>query len=163
MLSRARHPAHAKVMTSEISYISGNILKIILKLLTLCIYFLMLYISRAVFVCFEALFCSCCCNREIGCPVLHLSPIASGRAVSRDDRLRQMFSSKCGALVFDSELDAVLDSVLGNCRDSFLCLRGVADYRGDGSRRSEWQPYAALAAASIMKAVICAMEPPQDN
>jgi hypothetical protein len=83
--------------------------------------------------------------------------------VSRDDRLRQMFSSKCGALAFDSELDAVLDSVLGNCRDSFLCLRGVADYRGDGSRRSEWQPYAALAAASVMKAVICAMEPPQDN
>lgn len=102
-------------------------------------------------------------NRETGCPVLHLSPVASGRAVSRDDRLRQMFSSKCGALVFDSELDAVLDSVLGNCRDSFLCLRGVADYRGDGSRRSEWQPYAALAAASVMKAVICAMEPPQDN
>ncbi|KDR14122.1 uncharacterized protein LOC110834835 isoform X4 [Zootermopsis nevadensis] len=101
--------------------------------------------------------------REFGCPVLHLSPIASGRAVSRDDRLRQMFSSKCGALVFDSELDAVLDSVLGNCRDSFLCLRGVADYRGDGSRRSEWQPYAALAAASVMKAVICAMDPPQDN
>lgn len=102
-------------------------------------------------------------HRETGCPVLHLSPVASGRAVSRDDRLRQMFSSKCGALVFDSELDAVLDSVLGNCRDSFLCLRGVADYRGDGSRRSEWQPYAALAAASVMKAVICAMEPPQDN
>lgn len=83
--------------------------------------------------------------------------------MSRDDRLRQMFSSKCGALVFDSEFDAVLDSVLGNCRDSFLCLRGVADYRGDGSRRSGWQPYAALAAASVMKAVICAMEPPQDN
>jgi len=102
-------------------------------------------------------------HRETGCPVLHLSPVASGRAVSRDDRLRQMFSSKCGALVFDSEFDAVLDSVLGNCRDSFLCLRGVADYRGDGSRRSGWQPYAALAAASVMKAVICAMEPPQDN
>ncbi|PNF19521.1 hypothetical protein B7P43_G02178 [Cryptotermes secundus] len=102
-------------------------------------------------------------HRDTGCPVLHLSPIASGRAISRDDRLRQMFSSKCGALAFDSEFDAVLDSVLGNCRDSFLCLRGVADYRGDGSRRSEWQPYAALAAASVMKAVICAMEPPQDN
>ncbi|XP_069668894.1 uncharacterized protein [Periplaneta americana] len=102
-------------------------------------------------------------RRESGCPLLHLSPVASGRAVSRDDRLRQLFSSKCGALVFDSEFDAVLDSVLGNCRDSFICLRGVADYRGDGSRRSEWQPYAALAAACIMKAIICAMEPPQDN
>ncbi|KAJ9598950.1 hypothetical protein L9F63_010544, partial [Diploptera punctata] len=101
-------------------------------------------------------------RRESGCPVLHLSPVASGRAIARDDRLRQMFSSKFGALVFDSELDAVLDSVLGNCRDSFICLRGIADYRGDGSRRSEWQPYAALTAASIMKAIICAMEPPQD-
>jgi len=111
----------------------------------------------------EILLWFCYYIRETGCPVLHLSPVASGRAVSRDDRLRQMFSSKCGALVFDSELDAVLDSVLGNCRDSFLCLRGVADYRGDGSRRSEWQPYAALAAASVLKAVICAMEPPQDN
>lgn len=168
MLSPVRCPTRAKIMTPDGSDISDNVLKIKFwrtcqRCHTVHIFPNLLCISHAVVLYFEALFCFCFCNREFGCPVLHLSPIASGRAVSRDDRLRQMFSSKCGALVFDSELDAVLDSVLGNCRDSFLCLRGVADYRGDGSRRSEWQPYAALAAASVMKAVICAMEPPQDN
>lgn len=87
-----------------------------------------------------------------------MAPIASGRAISRDDSLRQLFAQQTGALAFDSEFDSVLESVLGNCRDSFLCLRGVADYR-DGSRHKEWQPYAAIAAAAVMKAVVIKMEP----
>lgn len=94
-----------------------------------------------------------------GCPRIHLAPVASGRQISRDDQLRQKFSTKFGVLAFDAEMDAVVESVLGNCRESFAVVRGISDYK-DGSRAKEWQPYASLAAASVVKAIICAMDPP---
>lgn len=97
--------------------------------------------------------------RQEGCPRLHLAPIASGRQVVKDDRLRQQFAAQVGALAFDCEFDSVIESILGNCKDSFICIRGISDYK-DGTRRKEWQPYAALAAASVMKAIICGMEAP---
>lgn len=100
-------------------------------------------------------------KRMEGCPRVHLAPVASGRQVVRDDRLRQKFASQTGALAYDCEFDAVIESVLGNCRESFVCVRGISDYK-DGMRRREWQPYASLAAASVMKAVICGMKPPTD-
>ncbi|KAK5649611.1 hypothetical protein RI129_000640 [Pyrocoelia pectoralis] len=98
-------------------------------------------------------------KRQEGCPRLHLSPIASGRQIVKDDQLRQQFATHVNALAFDCEFDAVIESILGNCKDSFICVRGVSDYK-DGTRRKEWQPYASLAAASVMKAIICGMEPP---
>ncbi|KRT85997.1 hypothetical protein AMK59_2921, partial [Oryctes borbonicus] len=98
-------------------------------------------------------------KRQDGCPRIHLSPIASGRQIVKSDQLRQQFASQYGALAFDSEFDAVIESVLGNCKDSFICIRGISDYK-DGTRRKEWQPYASLAAAAVMKAVICGMEAP---
>lgn len=57
--------------------------------------------------------------RQEGCPRIHLGSIASGRKVAREDMLRQMFSAKYGALAYDCEFDAVIESVQGNCRDSF--------------------------------------------
>ncbi|KAK7791184.1 hypothetical protein R5R35_005389 [Gryllus longicercus] len=100
-------------------------------------------------------------KRLSGRPRLHLAPVASGRTIAREDQLRQHFSAHTGALAFDSEFDAVIESVLGNCRESFMCVRGVADYK-DGTRRREWQPYASLAAAAVMKSIICCMDPPTD-
>ena len=94
-----------------------------------------------------------------GCSRVHLAPVASGRQIARDDQLRQKFASRFGALAFDGEMDAVVESILGNCRDSFAVVRGISDYK-DGSRVKEWQPYASLAAASVVKAIICAMDPP---
>ncbi|XP_012269161.2 uncharacterized protein LOC105693664 isoform X2 [Athalia rosae] len=98
-------------------------------------------------------------KRLDGYPRIHLAPVASGRQIARDDQLRQKFASKFGVLAFDAEMDAVVESVLGNCRESFAVVRGVSDYK-DGTRAKEWQPYASLAAASVVKAVICAMDPP---
>ncbi|XP_049945998.1 uncharacterized protein LOC126428138 isoform X3 [Schistocerca serialis cubense] len=96
-------------------------------------------------------------HRRKGCPWLHLSPVASGRGVARDEALRQQLAHETGALAFDSEFDAVLDAVTGSCRDSFLVARGIADYR-DGGRPgaagSQWQPYAALAAAAVVRCIV---------
>ncbi|CAG9836488.1 unnamed protein product [Diabrotica balteata] len=96
-------------------------------------------------------------KRLDGCPRIHLSTIASGRQVVKDDRLRQQFANQVGALAFDCEFDTVIESILGNCKDSFCIIRGISDYK-DGTRRKEWQPYASLAAASVMKAIVCGME-----
>ncbi|XP_018398560.1 PREDICTED: uncharacterized protein LOC108776445 [Cyphomyrmex costatus] len=101
-------------------------------------------------------------KRTDGCFRIHLAPVASGRQVARDDQLRQKFASRFGALAFDAEMDAVVESILGNCRENFIVIRGIADYK-DGTRIKEWQPYAALAAASVMKAIICAMDPPVND
>ncbi|XP_045472492.1 uncharacterized protein LOC123678797 isoform X5 [Harmonia axyridis] len=98
-------------------------------------------------------------RRQEGCPRIHLGSVASGRQIVKEDVLRQKFAAKMGVLSFDSEFDAVIESILGNCKDSFICIRGISDYK-DGTRQKEWQPYASLAAASVMKAIICSMEAP---
>ncbi|CAB3373765.1 Hypothetical predicted protein [Cloeon dipterum] len=97
-----------------------------------------------------------------GCPRLHLGSVASGRYVVKDESCRQQFASKNEILAYDPELDAAVQSVQGNCRDNFMSIRGISDYR-DGSRRNDWQPYSALAAASVMKAIVLGMEEPVDN
>ncbi|XP_044761930.1 uncharacterized protein LOC123319140 isoform X3 [Coccinella septempunctata] len=98
-------------------------------------------------------------RRQEGCPRIHLGSVASGRQIVKEDVLRQKFAARMGVLSFDSEFDAVIESILGNCKDSFICIRGISDYK-DGTRQKEWQPYASLVAASVMKAIICSMEAP---
>ncbi|XP_073972429.1 uncharacterized protein isoform X3 [Rhodnius prolixus] len=99
-------------------------------------------------------------TRMEGYPRVHLGPIASGRSVSKDARLREAFTSKSQALAFDFESDSVIESIVGNCRDSWALVRGVADYK-DGQRKGPWQPYASLAAAALVKAIISSIEPPE--
>jgi len=96
-------------------------------------------------------------GRHAGQPVIHLGPIAAGRQVCKDDQLRQDFASRFGILAFDTEYDAVIESVFGNRKDCYVIIRGISDYK-DGSRRKEWQPYASLAAAAFTKSVICALD-----
>ncbi|CAH2105714.1 unnamed protein product [Euphydryas editha] len=92
---------------------------------------------------------------------VHCAPVAGGRAVASAGEARAAFAAHARALAYDCELDAVLDSVVGNCKDCFISIRGISDYR-DGTRGKEWQPHAALAAAAVMKAIIIAMAPPTD-
>ncbi|KAL1140100.1 hypothetical protein AAG570_000032, partial [Ranatra chinensis] len=100
-------------------------------------------------------------SRMEGCPRLHLGPMASGRAVSRDAVLREAFSKSSQALAFDFESDTVVESVVGNCGDSWALVRGIADYK-DGLKKGPWQPYASLAAAAVVKAVICSLDEPSE-
>ena len=109
--------------------------------------------------------------RQAGLNLLHLGPVAAGRGVALDDQLRQEFAYKNGVLAYDSELDSVVESVYGNRKDHYILIRGIADYKvshsillvtgyltcdicQDGSRRKDWQHYAALMAASVAKCII---------
>ena len=82
-----------------------------------------------------------------------LLPIASGRPVALDDQLRQEYAARNGILAFDSDLETVIESIYGNRKDQYTLIRGMADYK-DGTRRKDWQQYAALMAAAVLKTVI---------
>ncbi|CAG2102765.1 unnamed protein product [Medioppia subpectinata] len=100
--------------------------------------------------------------RSHGFPKVHFGAIGSGRMAVKDEQIRQDIASKFGVMAFDSEFDSVVESVFGNRKDKYIFLRGIADYK-DGSRKKEWQPYAALSAAAYMKAILCALSPVEDN
>uniref|UniRef100_A0A0B7AA72 Winged helix-turn-helix domain-containing protein n=1 Tax=Arion vulgaris TaxID=1028688 RepID=A0A0B7AA72_9EUPU len=88
-------------------------------------------------------------------PVVRFGVLGAGRPVNKE-MSRHDFASRYSIQSFDTEFDQVLDSILGNRKDSFLFVRGLADYI-DGSKNKEWQPYAALSAAAVTKAIIMSL------
>ncbi|CAH8827313.1 unnamed protein product [Trichobilharzia szidati] len=88
-----------------------------------------------------------------GVPAVRLGCMGSGRPVTDNDALRNDFAKEYHLLCYDAEYDQVLESVMGNGLDSFILIRGIADYV-EGRQGTQWQPYAALAAASFMKSII---------
>ncbi len=99
--------------------------------------------------------------RSFGEPVLHLGPVACGaRRVVCDEHLRQALSHSNHIRCYDAELDAVVESIYGNRKEQYAMIRGAADYgsgvdvaveRGGGK---EWQLYAALMAAAVLRALV---------
>ncbi|KAL7060278.1 hypothetical protein AAHC03_010310 [Spirometra sp. Aus1] len=86
--------------------------------------------------------------------------IGSGRPVTDDCFLRDLFANQQHLLAFDAEFDQVLESLLGNGITSFLVVRGMADYV-EGRQAAEvfnWQPHAALAAAAFAKALLLQLQ-----
>ncbi|KAG1652970.1 hypothetical protein GQR58_025886 [Nymphon striatum] len=100
-------------------------------------------------------------KRANGMPAVHFGAVGSGRSVIRDEQIRQEFAHKYGIMAYDTEYDTVVESIFGNRKDNYVIIRGISDYR-DGTRKKEWQEFAALNAAAYMKAIICAMEPPDE-
>lgn len=92
-------------------------------------------------------------------PRVHLGPIGSGSGQVRSDSLRTEFAKNYNLLATDIEMGSVLDSVIGNCKDSFILVKGISDYK-DGMSTKKWQNYSSLAAAAVMKSIICAMDAP---
>ncbi|RUS78721.1 hypothetical protein EGW08_013508 [Elysia chlorotica] len=78
--------------------------------------------------------------------------IACGQRVSRADPVRSDFALMNGVKAYQQEHDAVLESLEGNCCESYLVVLGMCDY-ADGSKK-EWMSYAALAAAAYVKSLI---------
>lgn len=97
--------------------------------------------------------------RRPGIPAIHLGRVASGAAVVKDEQARQTFSAAAGVAAYDSDYDAVIEAVYGSRIDSYAFIRGIADYV-NGSRGKDWQPYAALVAASFMKEIILHLPKP---
>lgn len=96
--------------------------------------------------------------RKRGMPKIHFGAVGSGRLAVGNEQLRQDIALKFGIKAFDIEFDTVIESIFGNRKDRYIIIRGIADYK-DGSRKKEWQPYAALSAAAYMKAILCRLDP----
>ena len=50
-------------------------------------------------------------------------PIASGKYLARNEKLRYDFARKHGVMAYDTELDSCLDAVSGSQKDSFIVIR----------------------------------------
>jgi len=88
-----------------------------------------------------------------GVPVIRLGSIASGKPIVKEDQLRLEFAARHQCIGVDTEFDQVLESIVGNRKESFIFVRGACDYL-DGTKNAVWQPYAALVAAAFMKSLI---------
>lgn len=93
-------------------------------------------------------------------PVVHYGLIGAGQMFSKEENLRRDFSLLNEIKALDCGFQAAMNSIDGNCKDSFVIIRGIADY-GEGLSKREWQPYAAMAAAGYMKSLVLALPPVQ--
>lgn len=55
---------------------------------------------------------------------IHLGPIGSGKDSIRSESDRIEFARSHGLLATDVEMSPVLDSIIGNCRESFILVKG---------------------------------------
>lgn len=93
-------------------------------------------------------------RREYGLPLLRFGTVGGGdENVIRDEGTRHAISERFGVSCFDSGMDQVLESIEGNRKESYIIIKGIVDY-GYGMTTKEWQPYAALSAASFAKHLI---------
>ena len=86
-------------------------------------------------------------------PSLRFGMIAGGKNLISNDYFKTTLSDKCNVLCFDTEIDQVIAAIQGNRIESFMIIRGIADYH-DGTLSKEWQPFSSLCAASLMKTII---------
>lgn len=56
---------------------------------------------------------------------LHLGPIGSAKDIIRSDTARIDFAREHGLLATDLEMSSVLDSIIGNCRECFILIKGL--------------------------------------
>ena len=75
---------------------------------------------------------------RLNSPGVHFGVMGAGRPV-RNEVLRHDFASRYGIVACDSEFDQVLESIVGNRKDSFMFVRGVSDYV-NGSQNRDWTP-----------------------
>ena len=102
-------------------------------------------------------------------PIVHFGVVATGDV--GDHHQRQCYLDQNDVRAFDAGFSAVLESVEGNRKDSFVVVRGVCDYgdgtSADGPRRdrddTDWRPYSALTAAGVMRCVVLGIVSPSDD
>ncbi|KAK0368822.1 pfs domain-containing protein [Colletotrichum limetticola] len=81
-------------------------------------------------------------------PVVHYGLIASGNQVIKNAQKRDELAKERNVLCFEMEAAGLMNQ--------FPCLviRGICDY-SDSHKNKQWQGYAAMAAASFAKSLVC--------
>ncbi|KAI8259513.1 pfs domain-containing protein [Colletotrichum sp. SAR11_239] len=94
-------------------------------------------------------------ERDVGlAPVVHYGLIASANQVMKDAQKRDALAKEKNVLCFEMEAAGLMNQ--------FPCLviRGICDY-SDSHKNKQWQGYAAMAAASFAKSLVCCI--PRQN
>ena len=87
-------------------------------------------------------------------PMIHYGLIASGNKLMKDALIRDALIAEKDILCFEMEAAGLMNH--------FPCLviRGICDY-SDSHKNTEWQGYAAMAAAAYTKDLLCRIVPQQ--
>lgn len=96
-------------------------------------------------------------GHRAGWPKVHKGRIGSANASLRDGRLRDMLAAQHNLRAVEMEGAGLGTSAFLNDRHWFM-VRGISDY-ADRSFNSRWRNYAALAAASYVRALLAACHP----
>ena len=101
-------------------------------------------------------------NKDYHRPSIRFGMIAGGKNLLTNDYLKTTLCERCNVLGFDSEIDQVIAAVQGNRTESFMIIRGIADYH-DGTLNKEWQPFSSLCAAAFMKTLVYKIPQPSKH
>uniref|UniRef100_A0A914CK19 Nucleoside phosphorylase domain-containing protein n=1 Tax=Acrobeloides nanus TaxID=290746 RepID=A0A914CK19_9BILA len=70
-------------------------------------------------------------------------------------QLRDKFAAENNVKAFDAGFDSVIAAIHGSRIDSWVLIRGIADYQQGSSRSGrQWQPHAAANAAALIKTIL---------
>lgn len=81
------------------------------------------------------------------CPQIFIGRIASGDTVMKSGEHRDQLAQQHNVIAFEMEGAGAWDEV------PCILIKGICDY-ADSHKNKKWQPFAAAAAASVMKAVL---------
>jgi len=90
--------------------------------------------------------------RKEGCPRVFLGTIASANILLKDACFRDQLRDKFGVKAIEMEAAGVADATW-SCGASYLIVRGISDY-ADPNKNDLWQPYAQIAAAAYVRALL---------
>jgi nucleoside phosphorylase len=92
-----------------------------------------------------------------------LTPTKAEQTTAQDDsswqnlnaQLRDRFAAENRLRALDAGFDSVIAAIAGSRIDSWLFVRGIADYQQGASRSGrQWQPYAAVNAAALVRSIL---------
>jgi formylglycine-generating enzyme required for sulfatase activity/nucleoside phosphorylase/energy-coupling factor transporter ATP-binding protein EcfA2 len=93
-------------------------------------------------------------KRPANQPKVHYGLIGSGNCLMKDIRERDRLVNELGILAIEMEGAGVADATWDQTEVSdYLIIRGISDY-ADRNKNDEWHPYAAVAAAAYLRALL---------
>jgi nucleoside phosphorylase/tetratricopeptide (TPR) repeat protein len=93
-----------------------------------------------------------------GKPKIHYAAIGSADILLRDEVLRDQIAQEYGVVAVEMEGSGIAVGSATHGRQWFM-VRGISDYCENAGKTDSWQPYASLAAAAYVRAVLHACHP----
>ncbi|MFG1610637.1 FxSxx-COOH system tetratricopeptide repeat protein [Actinoplanes sp. NPDC049265] len=93
-----------------------------------------------------------------GLPKVHYGSIATGDVLLRDEIKRDQLAVEYGVLAVEMEASGIAAGTATAGKHWFM-VRGISDYCDNAGKTDLWHPYASLAAAAYVRAMLAACHP----